>query len=159
MRSYHPAKILKIWIFYCAQWKNSNFRNFCWMIRTQPISLLKLFLLYIPSIKVRFFEKYIWKVFFFGLEKAKYFFWNKSVISTHSAWINVVLYLGSRPKEGIAYFILYYIFYRMKLTFCDIHWRLCNQIQIPGDWSNSTLLFSFASGKNCLNSFRRSSWS
>ena len=28
-------------------WKNSNFRNFCWMVRTQPISLLKLFLLYI----------------------------------------------------------------------------------------------------------------
>ena len=31
-------------LFYCAQWKNSNFWNFCWMIRTQPISLLKLFL-------------------------------------------------------------------------------------------------------------------
>ena len=30
---------------YYAQWKNSNFRNFCWMIKTQPISLLKLFLL------------------------------------------------------------------------------------------------------------------
>ena len=30
---------------YCAQWKNSNFRNFCWMIRTQSIFLLKLFLL------------------------------------------------------------------------------------------------------------------
>ena len=29
MRSYHPAKIPKIWIFYCAQWKNSNFQNFC----------------------------------------------------------------------------------------------------------------------------------
>ena len=26
--------------------KNSNFQYFCWMIRTQPISLLKLFLLY-----------------------------------------------------------------------------------------------------------------
>ena len=25
---------------------NSNFRKFCWVIRTQPISLLKLFLLY-----------------------------------------------------------------------------------------------------------------
>ena len=31
--------------FYCAQWKNSNFQNFCWMIRMQPISVLKLFLL------------------------------------------------------------------------------------------------------------------
>ena len=26
--------------------KNSNFRKFCWVIRTQPISVLKLFLLY-----------------------------------------------------------------------------------------------------------------
>ena len=24
---------------YSAQWKNSHFQNFCWMIRTQPISL------------------------------------------------------------------------------------------------------------------------
>ena len=39
------------------------------------------------------------------------------------------------------------------------NWRLCNQIQTPGDWSNSASLVSFASGKNCLNSFRRSSWS
>ena len=50
MRSYHPAEIPKIWIFfYCAQWKKSNFRNFCWMIRKQPISFLKLFLLYLIS--------------------------------------------------------------------------------------------------------------
>ena len=34
-------------LFYCAQQKNSNSWNFCWMIRTQPIPLLKLFLLYI----------------------------------------------------------------------------------------------------------------
>ena len=32
--------------FHCAQQKNSNFQNFGWMIRMQPISLLKLFLLY-----------------------------------------------------------------------------------------------------------------
>ena len=30
----------------CAQWKNSNFRNFFWMMRTQSISLLKLILFY-----------------------------------------------------------------------------------------------------------------
>ena len=35
--------------FYCAQWKNSNFWNFWWMIRTQNTSLLKLFLLYLPG--------------------------------------------------------------------------------------------------------------
>ena len=45
-------KIVKVEIiefFHCAQQKNSNFRNFCWMIRTQPISLLKLFLLYMEQ--------------------------------------------------------------------------------------------------------------
>ena len=26
-----------------AQWKNSNFRKFCWVIRTQPLSVLKIF--------------------------------------------------------------------------------------------------------------------
>ena len=36
-------------IFYCAQWKNSNFQNFCWMIKTQPIPLLKQFLLYLVT--------------------------------------------------------------------------------------------------------------
>ena len=49
MCSYHLAKISKIWIFYCAQWKNSNFQNFCWMITTQPQPVLKLFLLYTLS--------------------------------------------------------------------------------------------------------------
>ena len=38
-------KFQKFEFFYCAQWKNSNFQNFCWLIRMQPISLLKLFLL------------------------------------------------------------------------------------------------------------------
>ena len=49
MCSYHQKKFQKFEFFYCAQWKNSNLRNFCWMIRTQPISLLKLFLLYLMS--------------------------------------------------------------------------------------------------------------
>ena len=44
LRSYHPAKIQKFEFFHCAQQKNSKFRNFCWMIKTQPISFLKLFL-------------------------------------------------------------------------------------------------------------------
>ena len=35
MHSYHPAKIPKIWIFLLWQKKN-NFRNFPWMMRTQP---------------------------------------------------------------------------------------------------------------------------
>ena len=46
LRSYHQAKFAKIWIFLLCTFKNSNFHNFCWVIRTQPISVLKLFLLY-----------------------------------------------------------------------------------------------------------------
>ena len=41
-------KVAKIWIFLLWTFRNSNFRKFCWVIRTQPISVLKLFLLYIP---------------------------------------------------------------------------------------------------------------
>ena len=46
LRSYHPAKFAKIWISKGAQWKNSNFHKFCWVIRTQPLSVLKIFLPY-----------------------------------------------------------------------------------------------------------------
>ena len=58
-------KFWKFKFFYCAHWKNSNFLNFCWMIRTQTISLLKLFLLYISCLKVhpgffRLLIMYIW---------------------------------------------------------------------------------------------------
>ena len=56
MRCYHPAKILKIWIFPLCTVENSNFRNFCSMITTQPQPVLKLFLLYLwfmPSLGVR----------------------------------------------------------------------------------------------------------
>ena len=46
----------------CAQQKNSNFQNFCWMIRKQPISLLKLFLLYLGEDGIygghHYFQKY-----------------------------------------------------------------------------------------------------
>ena len=49
MRSYHPAKFAKIWIFLLCTFRNSNFRKFCWVIRTQPISVLKLFLLYLDE--------------------------------------------------------------------------------------------------------------
>ena len=38
------------------QW-NSNFRKFCWVIRTQPISVLKSFLLYHSNILLSFFPK------------------------------------------------------------------------------------------------------
>ena len=40
-------KFWKFELFYCVQLKNWNFLNFCWMIKTKPISPLKLFLLYI----------------------------------------------------------------------------------------------------------------
>ena len=30
-------KFWKFEFFCCAQWKNSNFQNFCWMIRMQPV--------------------------------------------------------------------------------------------------------------------------
>ena len=43
MRSYHPAKFVKIWISLLKF-------KFCWVIRTQPISVLKLFLLYISKL-------------------------------------------------------------------------------------------------------------
>ena len=46
MGSYHPAKFAKIWIFLLFTLKNSNFCKFCWVMKTQPISVLKLFLLY-----------------------------------------------------------------------------------------------------------------
>ena len=39
-------KFGKLEFFHCAQWKNLKNWNIGWMIRTQPISLLKLFLLY-----------------------------------------------------------------------------------------------------------------
>ena len=39
--SYHPANIANFFIFLQCTFKNSNFRKFCWVIRTQ----LKLFLL------------------------------------------------------------------------------------------------------------------
>ena len=42
-RSYHPAKFAKIWIFVLCTFKNSNFHKFCWVIRTQPISVLNYF--------------------------------------------------------------------------------------------------------------------
>ena len=35
MRSYHPVKFAKILIFLLFTLKNSNFRKFCWVIRTQ----------------------------------------------------------------------------------------------------------------------------
>ena len=31
-------KIRKFKFFYCAQWKNSNFRNFCWRISYRSVS-------------------------------------------------------------------------------------------------------------------------
>ena len=68
MRSYHPAKIPKIWIF-----------PLCTLIRTQPISLLKLFLLY-----RLFFKNIIW---FFFLSSITY-------LNTQHLWcqktINVI---------------------------------------------------------------------
>ena len=45
---------------------NSYFRNFCWMIRTQPIPLFKLFLLY--SFQWHFFQKFSKFLLFQGLQ-------------------------------------------------------------------------------------------
>ena len=50
MRSYHPAKFAKILIFLLCTLKNSNFRKFCWVMRPQPISVLKLFLFYLKYV-------------------------------------------------------------------------------------------------------------
>ena len=46
MHSYQPAKFSKIRIFLLYTITNSKFCKFCWVIRTQPISVLKIFLLY-----------------------------------------------------------------------------------------------------------------
>ena len=50
--SYQPAKFAKISIFKGAQQKKSYFRKFCWEIRMQPFSVLKIFLLYFARIPV-----------------------------------------------------------------------------------------------------------
>ena len=52
---YHPAKYLKIFPL-CIVEKIQN-SNFCWMIKTQPIPLLKLFLLYFTSFVCHFTSK------------------------------------------------------------------------------------------------------
>ena len=41
-----PSKIYENLNFFTVHISNSNFRKFCWLIRTQLISVLKLFLLY-----------------------------------------------------------------------------------------------------------------
>ena len=125
--SYHQAKIPKIWIFYCAQWKNLNFQNICLMIRTQPILrfLLKLFLLYhadspanasknfnpnvCPSPKVQDFWKkafsgcpYVvraWEAFFTDLVKSLCFSDKFLYFDYFTDWFPVENYsLGSNPS-------------------------------------------------------------
>ena len=41
-----PSKIYENLNFSIVHFKNSNFCKLCWLIRTQPISVLKIFLLY-----------------------------------------------------------------------------------------------------------------
>ena len=61
--SYHLAKIPKIWIFLlCTVEKNSNFQKFCWVIRTQPLSVLNMFLLY---------QRRLWEVFWYSCNYTK----------------------------------------------------------------------------------------
>ena len=41
------------------QWRNSNFRKFCWVIRTQPCSVLKIFLLYQSELHSEHLSRYL----------------------------------------------------------------------------------------------------
>ena len=50
MPSYHTVKFANIWIFLLCTFKDSNFHKFCWVITTQPISVLNSFQLYLQQI-------------------------------------------------------------------------------------------------------------
>ena len=62
MRSYHPAKNPKIGIFLLCTVEKFKFSE--WMIRTQPISLFKLFLLYPQEPKLKRIFEILWFLFY-----------------------------------------------------------------------------------------------
>ena len=91
--------------------KNSNCQNFCWMVRTQPIAFLKLFLLYLCNcvIKVLNKPKIIHTMYKYLLSwKAKWSWTNHSefecaIMSLSSQKNALSLLLICKFKKGILF--------------------------------------------------------
>ena len=129
------ARPYTVWIFLrkfdfflLCTFKNSNFPKFCWVIRTQPISVLKLFLLYYITKRTRGIAEILHSLFITSKLISFCTFWWRKGVSKRTA-LNLPWFFSYKQNWMKIFirqiFVLYWILKKKTSNFSlfiNIEW-------------------------------------